>query len=84
MGALGSVWQDPKEIRAVLKQGGIRQCQQGTSRCSMPQSLAVNSLGQRSVPSWVVEGTSIAPHGTEIQIMPAAAVAEMINEMFSF
>lgn len=78
-GALGSVWQDPEEIRAVLKQRRIRHCQQHVSRCSMPQSLAVNSLGQRSVPSWGVEGTCIAPHETGIQIIAAAAVTEMIN-----
>lgn len=78
-GALGSVWQDPKEITAVLKHRRIRHCQQHVSRCSMPQSLAVNSLGQRSVPSWGVDGTCIAPHETGIQIIAAAAVTEMIN-----
>lgn len=40
MGALGSVWQHPEEIRAVLKQGGIRQCH---STLQDAQSLAVNS-----------------------------------------
>lgn len=86
-GALGSAWLDPEESRAVLKQGGIRHCQQQASRYSVSQRLAANSLGQRSVPSWGVEGTHacvIAPHETGIQLMAADAVTKMINEMFSF
>lgn len=59
----------------------IRECQQDASGCSAPLSLAVDSLGQRFVPSWGQEGTSIAPHAVGICIM---AVAVMINEVFSF
>lgn len=43
--------------------------------------LAVDSVGQRCVPSWTVGRTYLAPYATRI-IMAVAAVAVMINEAF--
>lgn len=56
----------PRKGNRVGFEAGTRECQQGASGCSTPPSLAGGSFGQRFVPSWGVEGTSIAPHAMGI------------------
>lgn len=51
----------------------------------MPLNPSVSSSWQRFVPSWGVEGTSIAaPRAVGTQLMAEAAVVAMINEVVFF